>query len=102
MSFSCTYEEGLNAAIRVDEHAKVLEDKLRAQIVFLRHKVEGGNRDYEGAVKSIQDMLLEYGVRLPTTIMPGLQFLENRKVKARLGNSYGVKTFLNHMNISWI
>ena len=89
-----SYEEGLNAAIRVDEHAKVLEDKLRAQIVFLRHKVEGANRDYDGAVKSIQNMLLEYGVRVPTTIMPGLQFWENRKMKARLEKSDGVKTFL--------
>eukprot|EP00531_Pseudo-nitzschia_arenysensis_P017472 CAMPEP_0116144656 /NCGR_PEP_ID=MMETSP0329-20121206/16127_1 /TAXON_ID=697910 /ORGANISM="Pseudo-nitzschia arenysensis, Strain B593" /LENGTH=1091 /DNA_ID=CAMNT_0003640111 /DNA_START=71 /DNA_END=3343 /DNA_ORIENTATION=- len=87
-----TYEEGLDAATRVDEHAKLLEDKLRAQIVFIRHKVEGENRDYEGAVKSIQNMLLDYGVKIPTTIIPGQQFLENRKLKARLGG--GAQTFL--------
>ena len=87
-----SYDEALNAAIRVDKHAKVLEDKIRAQIVFIRHKVEGGNRDYEGAAKLISNILLDYGVKLPSKFLPGQQFLENRKLKANL--STGAEIFL--------
>lgn len=82
--FLTCHEEALQAAILVDQNAKALEDKARAQIIFIRHKVEGGNRDYESAVKAIQDILKEYGVKMPTTVLPGQQFLEDRKLKAGL------------------
>jgi hypothetical protein len=77
-------EEALDAAIQVDRHANILEDKIRAQIIFIRHKVEGSNRDYLGGIESIRNILLEYGVKFPTTIIPGQQFLQKRRLKARL------------------
>ena len=83
--FLTCHEEALQAAILVDQNAKALEDKVRAQIIFIRHKVEGGNRDYESAVKGIQAILMEYGVKMPTTVLPGQKFLEDRKLKAGLG-----------------
>jgi len=82
-----SYEEAISAAIRVDRHAETLEDKFRAEIVFVRHKVEGSNRDFPAGIEHIKNILLDYGVKFPTTIFPGRQYLENRKLKARLGGS---------------
>lgn len=83
-----SYEEALTAAIRVDRHAKILEDKIRAQFVVIRHKVEGNDRDYLGGVESIKNILLDYGVKFPKKLIPGQQFVENRKLKSRLGGSF--------------
>jgi len=77
-------EEALDAAIQVDRHANTLEDKIRAQIIFVRYKVEGSNRDYLGGIESIRNILLDYGVKFPTKIIPGQQFLQNRRLKAHL------------------
>eukprot|EP00536_Pseudo-nitzschia_multiseries_P018582 jgi/Psemu1/293565/fgenesh1_pg.2728_\ len=86
-------EEALDAAQKVLKHAnaKKPEERSRAQLVFVLHEAEGGsgngsgNRDYLGAVESIRTILLEYGVRLPSKIIPGKLFnVEARKLKARL------------------
>lgn len=85
-------EEALNAARLVERHAITLEDKIRAQIVFHRHKVEGGDRDYAGAIEIVKNILLDYGVKLPTKMIPWQLFLERRKLKAHLGGR--VEAFL--------
>ena len=85
-------EEALDAAIQVDRHANILEDKIRAQIIFLRHKVQGSDRDYLGGIESIRNILLDYGIKFPKNIIPGQQFLQNRRLKARLEGN--VEVFL--------
>ena len=77
----------LNAAIRVDRHANIFQDKIRAQFIFIFHKVQGDNRDYPGGIELIKIILLEYGVKFPKKLIPGQQFVENRKLKSRLGGS---------------
>jgi len=90
--FVACYEEAMYAAIRVDRHAKTLEDKARAQFVMIWHELQGGSRDYKGAIDMVKKILLDYGVKFPAIIIPGQQYLENRKLKARLGGT--VNTFL--------
>ena len=90
--FAACHDEAIDAAIRVDRHAKTLEDKARVQVVMIRHKLQGGNRDYKGGIDSVKKILLDYGVKFPSIIIPGQLFIENRKLKARLGGT--VETFL--------
>ena len=91
--FLSCHDEALDAAMRVCQHAKTLEDKIRAQIILIRHKVEGSNRDYKGGVESIRNILLDYGLKFPRRIIPGRQYIENRKLMGRLEGN--VEVFLN-------
>ncbi|VEU38495.1 unnamed protein product [Pseudo-nitzschia multistriata] len=93
-----SHKEAINAAIQVDRNAKILEDRSRAQFIFILHKLEGGNRDYKGAVESIKSILLDYGVKFPTKIMPGQLILEYRKLRTRLGGAGEAFLNLRHLN----
>ncbi|MGK3757380.1 MAG: hypothetical protein ACI8RD_009694 [Bacillariaceae sp.] len=79
------YEDAFNTSIEVERNARSLEDKIRAQIVFIGHKVQGGGRDYPGGIEKIKDILLDYGEKFPQKLIPGQQFVAKRKLKSRLG-----------------
>ena len=87
------YEEALNASIEVERNARSLEDKIRAQVVSVGHKVQGGSRDYPGGIERIKNILLDYGVKFPQKLIPGQQFVEKRKLKSRLGGD--LQSFLS-------
>jgi len=81
------YDEALNTSIRINNHAKSLEDKIRAQVVTIRHYVQGINRDYFGGIEAIKNILLDYGLKFPQKLLTVQLHVEKRKLKSRLGGN---------------
>jgi len=80
-------DEALNISIRVNHHAKSLEDKIRAQVVTIYHNVQSINRDYLGGIEAIKNILLDYGVKIPQKFLTVQLHVEKRKLKSRLGGN---------------
>mmetsp|Transcript_4268 Transcript_4268/g.10675 ORF Transcript_4268/g.10675 Transcript_4268/m.10675 type:complete len:1147 (+) Transcript_4268:137-3577(+) len=80
-------EEAFDIASEVIHHAKTLDDKYRAQTVSVQCKISGSNRDYAQGLEMIVEILRDYGIRSPTKLLPGQQFLETRKLKSSLGGT---------------
>lgn len=78
-------EEALDAATQIDKNARKLEDRRSAHFFFIKYKVDAGDRDYAGAAEIAKTFLLEYDVKFPSKIIPGQLFIEQTKMKCRLG-----------------
>ena len=83
-----SHEEAFDIASEVISHAKSPDDKYRAQIVAVQCKISGTNRDYAQGLDMIVQILRDYGIRSPTKLLPGQQFLETRKLKSSLGGTF--------------
>ena len=80
------FEEAERGVKEVLDNARSLEDKFQAQQVMIRCEVSSNHRDYSKGADLLKDILLDYDIKFPKKLLPGQQFLETKKFKARLGD----------------
>jgi predicted ATPase len=78
------HDDAVAAVKEVDEHARTLEDKFRAQCTMLKYTASGKDRNYALGVEKTLEVLKMYGEKIPTRLYPGQLFAESRKLRARL------------------
>jgi tetratricopeptide (TPR) repeat protein len=94
------YDEAMSAVTKVLRHSKCSLDKFRVQVVLLLCQSAGNDRNYRKSADSIRDILRDYKVKLPKKVLPGQQYLESRKLKARLGGNLEAFMDLHRLDAS--
>lgn len=75
--------EAKEAVEEVEANAKSFEDKFSVQCVAIESISSGADRNYKAGVTKTLEILKEYGVRFPKTLLPGQLFVENQRLRRK-------------------